>query len=244
MIAFIDGTVVEKSEGEAIVMTAGGVGYRLMCSMNTLSSLPAAGDKCRLYTHLNVREDAMELYGFLQTEEREMFRRLIAISGIGARSALQILGSMPLSNLRLAILTGDVAALSRAPGIGKKTAQRISLELKDKLAKEALSGADELKEIAAVTDSGPQGAGVFAAGSRVRLEGRRRKSGDRRRNDQTGPAPHGTAGINRQEERHGRPNRIFRLPGGGRRAGTEPAAKDPAGVYRAGEREAKPAYFH
>lgn len=153
MIALIEGTVVEKSEGEAIVMTAGGVGYRLMCSMNTLSSLPAAGDKCRLYTHLNVREDAMELYGFLQTEEREMFRRLIAISGIGARSALQILGSMPLSNLRLAILTGDVAALSRAPGIGKKTAQRISLELKDKLAKEALSGADELKEIAAVTDS-------------------------------------------------------------------------------------------
>ena len=143
MIALIEGTVVEKSEGEAIVMTAGGVGYRLMCSMNTLSSLPAAGDKCRLYTHLNVREDAMELYGFLQTEEREMFRRLIAISGIGARSALQILGSMPLSNLRLAILTGDVAALSRAPGIGKKTAQRISLELKDKLAKEALSGADE-----------------------------------------------------------------------------------------------------
>ena len=148
MIALIEGTVVEKSEGEAIVMTAGGVGYRLMCSMNTLSSLPAAGDKCRLYTHLNVREDAMELYGFLQTEEREMFRRLIAISGIGARSALQILGSMPLSNLRLAILTGDVAALSRAPGIGKKTAQRISLELKDKLAKEALSGADELKEAA------------------------------------------------------------------------------------------------
>lgn len=139
MIALIEGTVVEKSEGEAIVMTAGGVGYRLMCSMNTLSSLPAAGDKCRLYTHLNVREDAMELYGFLQTEEREMFRRLIAISGIGARSALQILGSMPLSNLRLAILTGDVAALSRAPGIGKKTAQRIALELKDKVSQEDVS---------------------------------------------------------------------------------------------------------
>ena len=66
MIALIEGTVVEKSEGEAIVMTAGGVGYRLMCSMNTLSSLPAAGDKCRLYTHLNVREDAMELFGFCQ----------------------------------------------------------------------------------------------------------------------------------------------------------------------------------
>ena len=153
MIALIEGTVAEKSEGEVIVMTAGGVGYRLMCSMNTLSSLPASGEKCRLYTHMNVREDAMELYGFLQAEEREMFRRLIAISGIGARSALQILGSMPLSNLRLAILTGDVAALSRAPGIGKKTAQRISLELKDKLTKDALTGSDELREIAAVTDA-------------------------------------------------------------------------------------------
>ena len=152
MIALIEGTVAGKSEGEVIVMTAGGVGYRLMCSMNTLSALPAAGEKCRLYTHLNVREDAMELYGFLQAEERDMFRRLISISGIGARSALMILGSMPLSNLRLAILTGDVAALSRAPGIGKKTAQRISLELKDKLTKDALNGSDELREIAAVTD--------------------------------------------------------------------------------------------
>ena len=152
MIALIEGTVAGKNEGEVIVMTAGGVGYRLMCSMNTLSALPAAGEKCRLYTHLNVREDAMELYGFLQAEERDMFRRLISISGIGARSALLILGSMPLSNLRLAILTGDVAALSRAPGIGKKTAQRISLELKDKLTKDALNGSDELREIAAVTD--------------------------------------------------------------------------------------------
>lgn len=95
MIALIEGTVAEKSEGEVIVMTAGGVGYRLMCSMNTLSALPAAGEKCRLYTHLNVREDAMELYGFLQAEERDMFRRLISVSGIGARSALLILGSMP-----------------------------------------------------------------------------------------------------------------------------------------------------
>ena len=94
----------------------------------------------------------MELYGFLQAEERDMFRRLISVSGIGARSALLILGSMPLSNLRLAILTGDVAALSRAPGIGKKTAQSISLELKDKLTKDALNGSDELREIAAVTD--------------------------------------------------------------------------------------------
>ena len=99
-----------------------------------------------LFTHMSVREDAMELYGFLKREERDMFCRLISVSGIGPKSALGVLGSMPLSDLRLAILTGDAAALSRAPGIGKKTAQRISLELKDKLAQDALGGAVGLDE--------------------------------------------------------------------------------------------------
>jgi len=81
----------------------------------------------------------MELYGFLHPDEKAMFRRLVSVSGIGPKSALFVLGSMPLSELRLAILTGDTAALSRAPGVGKKTAQRISLELKDKLTQDALS---------------------------------------------------------------------------------------------------------
>ena len=109
--------------------------------MNTLAALPAAGQECALYTFMNVREEAMELFGFCQKEERDMFKRLTSVSGIGPKSALGVLGSMPLADLRLAILTGDAAALSRAPGIGKKTAQRISLELKDKLAQDALSGA-------------------------------------------------------------------------------------------------------
>ena len=139
MIAMIEGTVLEKNENEALLMTAGGVGYRVMCSVNTLSILPAAGESCRLHTYLNVREDAMELFGFCSKDEKDMFKRLISVSGIGAKSALAVLGSMPLSDLRLAILTGDAAALSRAPGIGKKTAQRISLELKDKLTQDALS---------------------------------------------------------------------------------------------------------
>ncbi|MBP3644911.1 MAG: Holliday junction branch migration protein RuvA [Clostridia bacterium] len=140
MIAMIKGILMDKSEGEAVVMTSGGLGMRMMCSMNTLSALPAAGAECTLFTHMSVREDAMELYGFMKREERDMFRRLISVSGIGPKSALGVLGSMPLSDLRLAILTGDAAALSRAPGIGKKTAQRISLELKDKLAQDALGG--------------------------------------------------------------------------------------------------------
>ena len=118
MIAMVKGTLMEKSEGEAVVMTAGGLGLRVMCSMNTLTVLPAAGQECTLYTFMNVREDAMELFGFCQKEERDMFKRLTSVSGIGPRSALGVLGSMPLADLRLAILTGDAAALSRAPGIG------------------------------------------------------------------------------------------------------------------------------
>lgn len=148
MIALIKGIVVEKSEGEVVLQTAGGVGYRLMCSMNTLVALPGAGNECTLHTHLNVREDAMELFGFEKREERDMFRRLISVTGIGPKSALFVLGSMPLSDLRLAILTGDLNALSRAPGIGKKTAQRIALELKDKVSKDALESGVSMEDIA------------------------------------------------------------------------------------------------
>ena len=153
MIAMVKGILMEKSEGEAIVMTAVGLGMRLMCSMNTLSALPQAGAECTLYAHMSVREDAMELFGFLKQEERDMFRRLISVSGVGPKTALDVLGSMPLSDLRLAILTGDAAALSRAKGIGKKTAQRLSLELKDKLAQDALTGTTGLEDFAAVTSA-------------------------------------------------------------------------------------------
>lgn len=144
MIAMVKGALIEKGEGEAVVMTTGGLGLRVMVSMNTLAALPATGQECTLFTHMNVREDAMELFGFAHREERDMFRRLISVSGIGPKSALGVLGSMPISDLRLAILTGDAAALARAPGIGKKTAQRISLELKDKLAQDALGATDGL----------------------------------------------------------------------------------------------------
>ena len=154
MITLIEGTLVEKGEGEAVVLTAGGIGFRVNCSMNTLSLLPASGQKCTLRTYLCVKEDAMELYGFGSREERELFTRLISVSGIGPKSALQILGSMPLSDLRLAILTGDTAALSRAPGIGKKTAQRISLELKDKLTQDALTLGGEVPETVSLPAEG------------------------------------------------------------------------------------------
>ena len=132
MYAFIEGKVCEKNAGELILL-AGGVGYQINCSMNTLAAAPAVGETMRCYTWLSVREDAMELFGFASREERRMFLSLTGVTGVGAKTALALLGSMPLKDLNLAILLGDVTTLSRAPGIGKKTAQRIALDWKDKV---------------------------------------------------------------------------------------------------------------
>ena len=143
MYAFIEGEVCEKLNG-SLTLLAGGVGYLLSCSNNTLQAAPALGEKMRCYTFLSVREDAMELFGFAAREEKELFMQLTSVSGIGPKTALGLLGSMPLRDLNLAILLGDVNALSRAPGIGKKTAQRIALELKDKISQADISAhADE-----------------------------------------------------------------------------------------------------
>ena len=140
MYAFIEGKVCEKANG-VLVLLAAGVGWQIICSNNTLQAAPAVGEAMRCYTVLSVREDAMELFGFATREEKEMFLRLTAISGVGPKMALGLLGAMPLKDLQLAILLGDVGALSRAPGIGKKTAQRIVLELKDKVTQADVSAA-------------------------------------------------------------------------------------------------------
>jgi Holliday junction DNA helicase RuvA len=132
MYAFIEGQVCEKTNG-SLVLLAAGVGWQISCSNNTLQAAPALGEIMRCYTVLNVREDAMELYGFATREEKRMFLQLTSVSGVGAKTALGLLGAMPLRDLNLAILLGDVNTLSRAPGIGKKTAQRIALELKEKV---------------------------------------------------------------------------------------------------------------
>lgn len=132
MYSYIRGIVADRGHNE-LVVEAGGVGYLLTCSMNTMQDAAPVGEEMKVFTYLSVREDAMELFGFATREERTMFLRLTGISGIGPRTALGILGSMPLRDLTLAIVTGDTVALSRAPGIGKKTAQRIALELKEKI---------------------------------------------------------------------------------------------------------------
>ena len=138
MYAFIEGRVCEKTTN-SLVLEAGGIGYQLNCSMTTLQEAPPMGEKMRCYTYLSVREDAMELFGFATKEEKQLFLSLTGISGLGAKTALGLLGAMPLRDLNLAILLGDVNALSRAPGIGKKTAQRIVLELKDKVEQQDVS---------------------------------------------------------------------------------------------------------
>ncbi len=140
MYAFIEGEVCEKANG-ALTLLAGGVGWLLSCSNNTLQAAPAVGEKMRCYTFLSVREDSMELFGFSSREEKELFLQLTSVSGIGPKTALGLLGSMSLRDLNLAILLGDVNALSRAPGIGKKTAQRIALELKDRISQADVSAA-------------------------------------------------------------------------------------------------------
>lgn len=124
------------------VIDCGGVGYACKTTNTTIASL-RVGDKGKLFTHLNVREDAMELYGFATQEELNLFQLLISVSGVGPKAALSILSFSTPANLALSIITGDEKALTCAPGIGKKIAQRVILELKDKLAKgQTISGGE------------------------------------------------------------------------------------------------------
>ena len=132
MIGRITGQIVEKLPPQ-IVVDVGGVGYELDVPMGTFYELPHLGEKVTLFTHHVVREDAQLLYGFASRSERESFRQLLKISGIGAKTALAILSGMNADELALAISSEDVTRLSRIPGIGKKTAERLILELRGKL---------------------------------------------------------------------------------------------------------------
>lgn len=140
MFAHIEGVLCEKN-ADSLVIDCGGVGYLIYVSGTALSGAPAIGERMKVYTILNVREDAMELYGFSSPEEKRMFERMRAVSGVGPKSALQILSTLSLRDLSLALVSGDAAALTRAPGIGKKIAQRLVLELRDKIDNEELTGA-------------------------------------------------------------------------------------------------------
>ncbi len=132
MISFIHGELAEITEG-MIVVEAAGVGYGIRVPLSVMNDLPGIGQEVKIHTYFALRQDAVELYGFLRVEDRSMFTMLLSVSGIGPKGALAILGAMTPDDLRMAIVTGDSKAIARAPGIGSKTAQRVVLELKDKL---------------------------------------------------------------------------------------------------------------
>ena len=148
MYAYIDGIVAEKTK-DAIILEAGGIGYYIFVSGATLSACPAAGQKMKLYTTMNVRQDnSIELMGFYSKEEKAMFTRLCGVTGVGARMAMAILSAMSLRDLSVALVTGDAGALTKVPGVGKKTAQRLVLELKDKVEDSELTGASVTPRVA------------------------------------------------------------------------------------------------
>jgi len=132
MIAHLRGTLLSKHPNQAIVETHG-VGYDVTISVPTFSELPASGSEVALHIHTHVREDALSLYGFLRLAEKHLFEKLLTVSGIGPKLAITILSGMPADEMVNAIRGGDVARLTRIPGIGKKTAERMVLELRDKL---------------------------------------------------------------------------------------------------------------
>ena len=132
MIYSLNGTIIH-TEPNAVVIECGGVGYRCLSTMNTLRTLPRIGEKAMLYTHMIVREDAVELCGFADQSELNCFRLLMNISGVGAKVAVAVLSEFTPEQVAVAVSSGDSKSLTRAAGVGNKLAQRIVLELKDKV---------------------------------------------------------------------------------------------------------------
>lgn len=130
MYSYIKGELVDVA-GDHIVVDNNGIGYQMFISSSTHFHMPAIGEDVKVYTYLNVKEDAMQLFGFLTKEELELFKLLITVNGIGPKNALGILGTLEPADLRFAIMAEDAKAISKAPGVGAKSAQRIIIELRD-----------------------------------------------------------------------------------------------------------------
>lgn len=140
MISFVRGTVADQTENSVIIEN-NGIGYEIFMTGTDLDRL-RPGEEIKIHTHFNVREDAMQLFGFLSKDDLQMFKLLLNVNGVGPKAALGVLAAIDADALRFAILSDDIKTLSKAPGIGKKTAQKLILELKDKL---KLEDAFELK---------------------------------------------------------------------------------------------------
>lgn len=132
MIAYVKGTVEDITEDNAVV-DVGGIGYNVRISADTAARLPGIGERVKLYTYTSVREDAIQLFGFLSKNDLDIFKKCITVSGIGPKGGLAILSVLDADSLRFAILSGDVKAITKAPGIGARTAERLILELRGKI---------------------------------------------------------------------------------------------------------------
>ncbi len=154
MYAYIKGTVEEVAV-DSVVVEAGGIGYNIKVSTATAELLPGVGNEVKIYTYTLVREDAFALFGFLTRDDLEIFKKLIAVNGIGPKGGLAVLSVMSADALRFAVMAGDAKAIAKAPGIGAKTAERVILELRDKISLE-----DTLKGLGE-----PAGASGNAAGA-------------------------------------------------------------------------------
>lgn len=132
MISYIKGKLEAKNI-DSVIIEVGGIGYKIFMSVNSMDRLGEAGTDVKVYTYMRVREDDISLFGFCTNEELKMFEQLLGVSGVGAKSALSILANISPSSFALAIITGDINTLKGLPGIGVKSAQRMILELKDKM---------------------------------------------------------------------------------------------------------------
>lgn len=163
MIHFIHGILSDVAEG-LVVVEAAGVGYGIHVPASVIGALPPIGEDIKIYTYFSLTQNGVDLYGFLSPEDRAMFTMLLTVSGIGPKGALGILSALTPDDLRMAIVTGDSKAISRAPGVGNKTAQRVVLELKDKLdATEVFSSALDHGHGAGTAVDAGAAAGVYGA---------------------------------------------------------------------------------
>ena len=154
MISYIKGSLERRAESYIIIET-GGIGYQIFVSPATLAKLPQTGEMVKVFTYFSVKEDGISLYGFATMEEQEMFHKLLTVSGVGPKGALGFLSQLTPQEIILAIISEDVKTLSKAPGVGRKTAQRVILELKDKFKTEdALSMGEEVQGMVEISVGG------------------------------------------------------------------------------------------
>lgn len=153
MIGYIKGRLEEVMDG-AIIVDNNGIGYEILVPASVIGSLPSKGNEVKIYTYMNVREDLLQLFGFMTRDDLEVFKMLITVSGIGPKGALGILGVMSVDDVRFAVMSEDAKTISKAPGIGAKTARKLIIELKDKLNfKDVIEGALDRGESAAANNS-------------------------------------------------------------------------------------------